>query len=53
MTITQRHIMVMVLLIATILVILNIVAVTTGHAEDYYSYVKEWFESSLGTHRLR
>ena len=47
MTITQRHTMLVALLIATALVALNIVAVTTGSADSYYTGAKEWVETTL------
>jgi hypothetical protein len=47
MTLSQRHTMLVALLIATALVILNIIAVTTGNADAYYASAKEWIETYL------
>lgn len=47
MTASQRHAMFTALLIATALVVLNIVAVTTGSADSYYLGIKEWIDTTL------
>lgn len=47
MTISQRHFMFVALLIATALVVLNIFAVTTGTADNYYNGIKEWIDTTL------
>ena len=47
MTVSQRHTMLVALLIATTLVVLNIVAVTTGNADSYYTGIKEWIDTAL------
>ncbi len=47
MNVSQRHTMFTMLLIATALVILNILVITSGAADNYYTGIKEWIETTL------
>ncbi len=49
MNISQRHTMFTMLLIATALVVLNILVITTGAADSYYTGIKEWIESTVAS----
>jgi len=47
MTTYQRSTLFTALFISTVLVAINIVAVSTGFADSYYAGIKEWVETWL------